>query len=251
MGTARRLEPLPEGPEETIVTPTARARRRHNQGGPARSPRATFFEPYAASVAVSRDVSFSFVLHLVCRRRLPSLRKTNTLLCLVTTRNGFASLSQFQIMLWSFVVMGSAVYVIALSGDLIPIPAGTLVLLGISRAAAVISKAKSESDATAAPKPLGPAAAAAEAVRAEHAAREAEQAVPHASQEMKRAAELAAKELRAKADATRDKAEAAQAVAAAAKPRDAVPMPPTMVADVHRGHYRQGSNDDGSGRVFC
>ncbi len=52
-------------------------------------------------------------------------------------------------MLWTFVVISSAVYVIALSGDLIPISAGTLVLLAASRAlATVISKARRESAAS-------------------------------------------------------------------------------------------------------
>ena len=176
----------------------------------------------AAMIALLTVAVAFVVLRLVCRRRFPKFGKTNTLLCLITTRHGFASLSQFQIMLWTFVVMASAVYVIALSADLIPITAGTLGLLGISGAAAVISKAKSESDAAAAPQPLGPAAAEQEAVRAEHAAKQAEQAAPPASAEAKREAELAAKELRAKADAARAKADAAEAVSAAVKARDAV-----------------------------
>lgn len=86
-------------------------------------------------------------LWLICRKRLGSLGAINPILCLVATRRGNASLSQLQIMLWTFVVVGSAAYVIALSGNLIPITTGTLVLLGISGTAAVISKAKTVGDA--------------------------------------------------------------------------------------------------------
>jgi hypothetical protein len=178
---------------------------------------------WLAAMIALLTVAVAFVaLRLVCRRHFPKFGKTNTLLCLITTRRGFASLSQFQIMLWTFVVVASAVYVIALSADLIPITAGTLGLLGISGAAAVISKAKGESDAAAAPQPVGPAVAEEEAVRTEHAAKQAEEAVPQASEETKPEAELAAGELRAKADAARAKANAAEAVAAAVKARGAV-----------------------------
>ncbi len=50
----------------------------------------------------------------------------------ITNRNGYASLSQFQITLWTFVIGGGAIYVMALSGSLIDIPAQALTLLGIS-----------------------------------------------------------------------------------------------------------------------
>ncbi len=98
-----------------------------------------------ATVAVV-IASILFILWLVCRWRLPDVAKAKPLLCLITTRRGYASLSQFQIMLWTFVVLASSVYVIALSGDLIEITTGTLVLLGISGGATVAAKIKSESD---------------------------------------------------------------------------------------------------------
>jgi hypothetical protein len=177
---------------------------------------------FAAAIAVLTVAAAFVALWLVSRRRFPALGKINPLLSLITTRSGFASLSQFQIMLWTFVVVASAVYVIALSGDLIPITAGTLVLLGISGTANVISKAKSESDATAAPPPLDPAAAAAEAARAEDDAREARIAADLAFGHAKADAELAAKEEAAKAEAAQAKAEAAEASAAAAKARAAL-----------------------------
>jgi len=109
----------------------------------------------------------------VYRLRLPALGEINPFLCLITNWRGFASLSQFQIILWTFLVIASAAYVFALCGDLIPITSGTLVLLGISGTATVISKVKTESDAAAPPRPADPAAAAADA---EHAATEAAQA---------------------------------------------------------------------------
>jgi flagellar biosynthesis GTPase FlhF len=140
----------------------------------------------------------------------------------ITTRRGFASLSQFQIMLWTFVIMASAVYVIALSGDLIPITSGTLVLLGISGTAVVIAKAKSESDATTAPPPLDPAAAAAQVARAEDNARQARRIADLAFGKAKGEAELAAKEAEAKAEVAKAKAEAAEANAMAAKARAAL-----------------------------
>ncbi len=51
---------------------------------------------------------------------------------LFSTRQGYASLSQFQIVLWSFVFGAGAIYVWALSGSLINIPGSALVLLGIA-----------------------------------------------------------------------------------------------------------------------
>ena len=66
--------------------------------------------------------------------------KANPLL-LIVSQNGYASLSQFQIVLWTFLVGGSAIYVMALSGELIEITNGTLILLGISGAAAIGAKA--------------------------------------------------------------------------------------------------------------
>jgi hypothetical protein len=177
---------------------------------------------FAAVVAFLAAAAAFLSLWRVCRHRFPAFQKTNPLLCLITTRRGFASLSQFQIVLWTFVVIASAAYVIALAGDLIPITAGTLVLLGISGAATVVSKAKSESDATTAPPPLDPAAAAAEAERAQHDATEAQIAAAGASGEAKREADAAANELTAKATAARAKADAAEASAAAATARAAV-----------------------------
>ena len=64
---------------------------------------------------------------------------------LISKSDGRASLSQFQMMLWTFVVVGGAIYVVMLNGSLIPISDGTLVLLGISGLALVLAKTKDES----------------------------------------------------------------------------------------------------------
>lgn len=74
------------------------------------------------------------------------VKASSVILKLVATKKGAASLSQLQILLWTLVVAGSAIYVMILSGDLINITTGTLVLLGITGVAAVGSKVKSLQD---------------------------------------------------------------------------------------------------------
>ena len=64
---------------------------------------------------------------------------------LISTANGYASLSQFQIMLWTFVIGGGAFYVMSLNGSLISISATALALLGISGAASVLTELKNNS----------------------------------------------------------------------------------------------------------
>jgi hypothetical protein len=91
---------------------------------------------------------------LVRRRGIPG---RNFLLRLVSTRDGYASLSQFQIILWTVVVGLSAVYVMTLSGNLIPITTGTLVLLGIAAAAALLARVPA--GGSAAPDQVQPAPA--------------------------------------------------------------------------------------------
>jgi hypothetical protein len=60
------------------------------------------------------------------------LRGSNLLLQIIETRGSRASLSQFQIVLWMFVIGAATAYVMALSGNLIPLTEGALALLGIS-----------------------------------------------------------------------------------------------------------------------
>jgi hypothetical protein len=64
----------------------------------------------------------------------------NLLLRIISTRDGYASLSQMQIVLWTLVVGLSAIYVMTLSGNLISISDGTLILLGIASAAALAAR---------------------------------------------------------------------------------------------------------------
>ncbi len=60
------------------------------------------------------------------------LKGSNLLLQMIETRGRRASLSQFQIVLWMFVIGAATAYVMVLSGNLIPLTEGTLALLGIS-----------------------------------------------------------------------------------------------------------------------
>jgi len=86
------------------------------------------------------------LLYVVSRIRQPQLAGANPFLRIIASERNYASLSQAQIILWSLVVGASAVYVMALSGDLIEITGGTLVLLGISGAATVATTWKAASD---------------------------------------------------------------------------------------------------------
>ena len=80
---------------------------------------------------------------------------------LISTRDGYASLSQLQIIIWSFVFGAGAVYVMILSGSLFNIPTSALVLLGIAGATTVGAKiqgANTRADRAAAELPVAPAA---------------------------------------------------------------------------------------------
>ena len=71
------------------------------------------------------------------------------LLAVISTPSGVASLSQFQICLWTFVIGAGVVYVMVLTGSLIDIPIATLGLLGISGFALVGSKLQANADGVA------------------------------------------------------------------------------------------------------
>jgi hypothetical protein len=96
----------------------------------------------AVAIALLTTLAAFVVLTIVCHRRLRRFGygDLDPFLRIVATRDGYASLSQFQMILWTFVVAGSAVYVMVLSGDLIEITTGTLVLLGISGTVTVGAK---------------------------------------------------------------------------------------------------------------
>ena len=87
------------------------------------------------------------VLWIFAEQRLKhsGINQASWPLRIISTPSGYASLSQLQIVLWTLVVAGSAVYVMSLSGDLIQITEGTLVLLGIAGAAGVAAKVHTES----------------------------------------------------------------------------------------------------------
>jgi hypothetical protein len=72
--------------------------------------------------------------------RYRHIQGRNLLLRVISTRDGYASLSQLQIVLWTAVVGMSAIYVMTLSGNLISISDGTLVLLGIASATALAAR---------------------------------------------------------------------------------------------------------------
>jgi hypothetical protein len=67
-------------------------------------------------------------------------RSRDPVMTIIASKDGHGSLSTFQIIMWSFVVGASAVYVMVLSGNLIEITEGTLVLLGISGIATLGNK---------------------------------------------------------------------------------------------------------------
>ena len=72
---------------------------------------------------------------------------------MVAPREGYASLSQMQIVLWSFLFGAGAAYVMILSGSLIDIPTGALVLLGIAGATTLGSRIQGANAQTAAAAP--------------------------------------------------------------------------------------------------
>jgi hypothetical protein len=109
--------------------------------------------PWAAIIlAIATVVIVLVVLTIIASSRLQhtGIKTAFWPLRIISTPSGYASLSQLQIMLWALVVAASAVYVMALSGDLIEITSGTLVLLGIAGAAAIGAKAHTESQDAAA-----------------------------------------------------------------------------------------------------
>ncbi len=77
---------------------------------------------------------------------------------LISSANGWASLGQFQIVLWTILVGAGAIYVMTLTGSLIEISKGTLILLGIAGGAAVGSQIKTNQQGQTPPTLAPPAA---------------------------------------------------------------------------------------------
>ena len=103
----------------------------------------------AAAVLVAALLGVVYLaLWAVARRRQPASHRRwgGSLLWLITGADGYASLSQFQIILWTVTVAASAVYVMTLSGNLLELTSGVLILLGIASGAALIARVPSKLD---------------------------------------------------------------------------------------------------------
>jgi len=103
----------------------------------------------AAAVLVAMLLGLVYLaLWAVAGSREPTARRRwgGSLLWLITGADGYASLSQFQIILWTITVAASAVYVMTLSGNLLELTSGVLILLGIASGAALIARVPSKLD---------------------------------------------------------------------------------------------------------
>jgi hypothetical protein len=107
-------------------------------------------------VLAAQGLLYSWAVHRKVPGRSPWMR-------MISTREGYASLSQMQIVLWSFLFGAGATYVMILSGSLIDIPTGALVLLGIAGATTLGSRIQGANAQAAALQPSAdlPAATAA------------------------------------------------------------------------------------------
>jgi hypothetical protein len=94
---------------------------------------------WALLLAILTVLAAFAVLTIISHRRLKRLRfgDLDPIIRIITTPDGYASLSELQTVMWTFVVAACAVYVMTLSGELIEVTGGMLVLLGISGAVAV------------------------------------------------------------------------------------------------------------------
>ena len=117
---------------------------------------------WASVIALIFTLVFWLICYVIARlRKIPGEGFKGGVLKIVVNKHGYASLSQFQIMLWTLVVGTSAIYVVVLTGTLIDINATILGLLGIAGAATLLSKTKSSAQdketapASKEPKPGG------------------------------------------------------------------------------------------------
>ena len=94
----------------------------------------------AGVVAVAAVLLAAFAIWQTRRSR--AVPGGDWLLSLIASSDGRASLSQAQIMLWTFIISGSAVFVLMLSGNLVEIGNKVLWLLGIAGVAVVAAKVK-------------------------------------------------------------------------------------------------------------
>jgi hypothetical protein len=115
--------------------------------------------PFLALLMAMLTVLAAFAfLSFVSHRRLKrlGLGDLDPIIRVIATPDGYASLSQFQMVVWTFVVAASAVYVMMLSGELIEVTSGTLVLLGISGAVTVGTQLHDNRQIGATPAPRPP-----------------------------------------------------------------------------------------------
>ena len=96
------------------------------------------FGPVAWVVVAAVVLLLWGIMAAIARERRIAGR--NLLLRIISTSDGYASLSQLQIVLWTLVVGLSAIYVMTLSGNLISISEGTLTLLGIASGSALLAR---------------------------------------------------------------------------------------------------------------
>jgi hypothetical protein len=187
---------------------------------------------WALILAMATAIAGGAFLLVIARRRLTSegIKKANWLLQIISTPSGHASLSQLQILLWTFVVAASAVYVMCLSGQLITVTTGTLVLLGIAGLTGLGAKAHSENQgataeataATAAKEKAKADALAAEKKAAAEVAAAAQASDPAAAARTKAESEAAAKEAKAKSKIAAETQKNADALKD--PPKDQVPQ---------------------------
>ncbi len=86
---------------------------------------------FSLFVAIISCIIFWLLCFAIAKsRNIQGHGATGFMLKIIVNQYGYASLSQFQIMLWTFVVGGSAVYVMVLTGRLINIEDTMLYLLG-------------------------------------------------------------------------------------------------------------------------
>lgn len=108
----------------------------------------------AWAVVVTVVLMLWVVMYSIAKHR--QIQGRNLLLRIISTQDGYASLSQLQIVLWTFVVGLSAIYVMTLSGNLISISDGTLTLLGIASTAALLARVPNVAVTPAQPASVAP-----------------------------------------------------------------------------------------------
>jgi hypothetical protein len=110
--------------------------------------------PVALVVAVVVVLLMWSMMYSIAKHR--QIAGRTLLLRIISTQDGYASLSQLQVVLWTCVVGLSAIYVMTLSGNLISIGDGTLTLLGIASGAALLARVPAATAKPAQPAPIAP-----------------------------------------------------------------------------------------------